>query len=92
MTLHRIPRAELPDAYPNQFVYDDQAFIAYVDHLDEDYVYLAVDSRDQLMNQRFWGLAPRNLEQAMAMRLLDNDDVDMTVLTGLRGRARPSWP
>ena len=28
------------------------------------------------MNQRFWGLSPRNLEQAMAMRLLDSEDVD----------------
>jgi PhoH-like ATPase len=40
------------------------------------------------MNQRFWGLAPRNLEQAMAMRLLDNDDLDMTVLTGPAGSGK----
>jgi PhoH-like ATPase len=88
LTLHRIPRSELPDAYPNQFVYDEQTFIAYVDHVDEEYVYLAVDSRDHLMNQRFWGLAPRNLEQAMAMRLLDSEDVDMTVLTGPAGSGK----
>ena len=88
LTLHRIPRSELPDAYPNQFVYDEQDFIAYVDHVDDDYVYLAVDSRDHLMNQRFWGLSPRNLEQAMAMRLLDSEDVDMTVLTGPAGSGK----
>ena len=88
LTLHRIPRAELPDAYPNQFVYDEKDFIAYVDHVDDDYVYLAVDSRDHLMNQRFWGLSPRNLEQAMAMRLLDSEDVDMTVLTGPAGSGK----
>ena len=81
-------KSSCPDAYPNQFVYDEQAFIAYVDHVDEDYVYLAVDSRDHLMNQRFWGLAPRNLEQAMAMRLLDSEDVDMTVLTGPAGSGK----
>jgi len=88
LTLHRIPRSELPGAYPNQFLYDEQNFIAYVDHVDDDYVYLAVDSRDHLMNQRFWGLAPRNLEQAMAMRLLDCEDVDMTVLTGPAGSGK----
>ena len=88
LTLHRIPRAELPTAYPNQFLYDEQDFIAYVDHVDDDYVYLAVDSRDHLMNQRFWGLSPRNLEQAMAMRLLDCEDVDMTVLTGPAGSGK----
>ena len=88
LTLHRIPRAELPDVYSNQFVYDDEAFIAYVDHLADAHAYLAVDSHDHLMKQRFWGLAPRNLEQAMAMRLLDNDDVDMTVLTGPAGSGK----
>ena len=33
-------------------------------------MYLRCDSRDNLMNRRFWGLVPRNLEQAMAMSLL----------------------
>jgi PhoH-like ATPase len=88
ITLHRLPRAALPEAYPNEFVYDDQDFIAYVHDVDEQYVYLAVDSRDNLMNQRFWGLAPRNLEQAMAMRLLDAEDIDMTVLTGPAGSGK----
>ena len=37
LTLHRIPRSELPDAC-NQFVYDEQDFIACVDHVDDDYV------------------------------------------------------
>ena len=46
---------------------------------------LRCDSRDNLMHQRFWGLAPRNLEQAMAMDLLDDEGVDMTVLTGPAG-------
>jgi PhoH-like ATPase len=59
ITLHRVPRSELPEAYPNQFLYDDHGFIAFVDHVDSEFVYLAVDSRDTLMNQRFWGLAPR---------------------------------
>ena len=88
MTLHRIAREALPNAYPNEFVYDDQAFLAYVARIDSDYVYLRVDSRDNLMNQRFWGLAPRNLEQAMAMRLLNDDDIDMTVLTGPAGSGK----
>ena len=88
VTLHRIPRSALPEAYPNEFIYDDQEFIAYVHDVDAEYVYLAVDSRDNLMNQRFWGLAPRNLEQSMAMRLLDADDIDMTVLTGPAGSGK----
>ena len=87
-TLHRIPRKSLPDAYPNMFVYDEQEFMAFVKRVDRDYVYLSCDSRDKLMHKRFWGLAPRNLEQAMAMYLLDDDNVDITVLTGPAGSGK----
>ena len=87
-TLHRIPRKSLPQAYPNMFVYDDQEFLAFVKRVDQKYVYLRCDSRDNLMHRRFWGLAPRNLEQAMAMSLLDDDNVDMTVMTGPAGSGK----
>jgi PhoH-like ATPase len=87
-TLHRIPRKSLPDAYPNMFVYDDLEFMAFVKRIDSDYVYLRCESRDNLMHKEFWGLKPRNLEQAMAMSLLDNDNADMTVLTGPAGSGK----
>ncbi len=87
-TLHRVSRKDLPQAYPNMFLYDDNDFFAYVKRIDREYVYLHCDSRDNLMHRRFWGLTPRNLEQAMAMELIDNDDVDMTVLTGPAGSGK----
>ncbi len=87
-TLHRVPRQALPQAYPNMFLFDDNEFFAYVKRVDNDYVYLRCDSRDNLMNRRFWGLSPRNLEQAMAMELIDDDSVDMTVLTGPAGSGK----
>lgn len=87
-TLHRIPRRSLPSAYPNMFVYDDQEFMAFVKRVDKEYVYLRCDSRDNLMHRRFWGLVPRNLEQSMAMELLNDENVDMTVLTGPAGSGK----
>ena len=87
-TLHRIRREALPGAYPNMFVYDDQDFFAYVKRVDAEYIYMRCDSRDNLMNRRFWGLSPRNMEQAMAMKLIDDDSVDMTVLTGPAGSGK----
>lgn len=87
-TLHRIPRSVLPQAYPNMFVFDDNDFMAFVKRLDSEHVYLRCDSRDNLMHRRFWGLSPRNLEQAMAMSLLDDDAVDMTVMTGPAGSGK----
>ncbi|MEE4277200.1 MAG: PhoH family protein [Halieaceae bacterium] len=88
VTLHRVPRDAIPGAYPKMFVYDDKDFFAFVERLDDDYLYLRCDSRDNLMNRRFWGLSPRNLEQAMAMALLANDDIDMTVMTGPAGSGK----
>ena len=88
VTLHRVPRAALPGAYPKMFLYDDNDFMAFVVRLDTDCVYLRCDSRDNLMHRRFWGLLPRNLEQAMAMSLIANEDVDMTVMTGPAGSGK----
>ncbi|MFV0477884.1 MAG: PhoH family protein [Parahaliea sp.] len=87
-TLHRVSRKSLPQAYPNMFLFDDNDFMAFVKRIDSDYVYLRCDSRDNLMHRRFWGLAPRNLEQAMAMALLADDNVDMTVMTGPAGSGK----
>jgi PhoH-like ATPase len=88
VTLHRLSRDVLPCAYPNMFVYDDNKFFAFVARLDEQYLYLRCESRDSLMNRRFWGMSPRNLEQAMAMSLLADRDVDMTVMTGPAGSGK----
>lgn len=88
VTLHRVPRAALPGAYPKMFLYDDKDFMAFVVRLDADHVTLRCDSRDSLMHRRFWGLAPRNLEQAMAMSLIASEDVDMTVMTGPAGSGK----
>jgi len=87
-TLHRIPRKSLEQAYPNLFVHDDNEFMAFVRRVDRNFVYLRCESRDNLMNRRFWGLGPRNIEQAMAMSLLDDDDVDLTVMTGPAGSGK----
>ena len=87
-TLYRVPREVLPEAYPNQFIYDDQEFIACVKRMDSEHLYLRVEDRHHLMNRQFWGLTPRNLEQAMAMALLDDSNIDMTVLTGPAGSGK----
>jgi PhoH-like ATPase len=87
-TLHRVSRKVLPQAYPGMFLFDEKDFFAFVKRVDREFVYLRCDSRDNLMNRRFWGLSPRNLEQAMAMQLLQDDGVDMTVLTGPAGSGK----
>ncbi|HCS29544.1 MAG TPA: ribonuclease, partial [Spongiibacteraceae bacterium] len=41
-----------------------------------------------LMHQRIWGLKPRNMEQAMAFFLVQQQHIDMTVLTGPAGSGK----
>jgi len=42
----------------------------------------------QSMHQEIWGLRPRNLEQAMAMSLLLNNDIDIQIMTGPAGSGK----
>lgn len=87
--IHRISRAALgDDCYPNMFLRDDEGFVGYVETISGADVLVRDLNDDQLMRQEFWGLKPRNFEQAMAMFLLQNEDIDMNILTGPAGSGK----
>jgi PhoH-like ATPase len=88
LTLHSIDRAHVPHAHVNQFLLDDKDFVGHVRRVEENTIELVDLSRDQLMHQRIWGLKPRNMEQAMAFYLIQQPDIDMTVLTGPAGSGK----
>jgi PhoH-like ATPase len=87
-TVHCVDKSIYPDAYPNLFIIDDTDFIGLVTQVDEKYIHILDMNRQQLMGQNYWGVKPRNIEQAMSMFLLDYDDADMTVLTGPAGSGK----
>ncbi len=87
-TFHVIDRAALPNAYINMFIVDDHGFVGYVRHITRDHIQLADLSQDGLMRQNIWGLQPRNLEQAMAIHLLRQEAIDITVMTGPAGSGK----
>ncbi len=87
-TLHIISRDILPHAHINMFIVDDQGFVGHVCDLDEQYLTLTDLSHDRLMRQSIWGLRPRNLEQAMAIYLLQQESIDITVMTGPAGSGK----
>jgi len=87
-TLHIINIDAIESPYPGLFIADDEDFIGYVESVNEHSITLQDLSGDQLMRQQIWGLTPRNLEQAMAMFILNKDDVDLSILTGPAGSGK----
>ncbi len=87
-TRHRLPASLMSGLYHGEYIYDDKDFVGLVTKLDGEQIELLDLSRDQLMNQRIWGLMPRNLEQAMAIYSLRQPDIDMSVMTGPAGSGK----
>ncbi len=87
-TIHCVDRSVMPDAYPNMFIMDSTDFIGFVTKVDEKHIYILDMNKQHLMSQKYWGVKPRNLEQAMSLFLLDYDDADMAVLTGPAGSGK----
>lgn len=86
--VHVIPASTLPDAHPNMFVIDNEGFVGYIESVTDSDIVLRDRSVDGLMNKQVWGLQPRNIEQAMAIELLQDSDVDIVVLNGPAGSGK----
>lgn len=86
--VHRIQAAQLPEAYPAMFIRDDEDFVGFVESIRDGVATVRDLSGDQLMRQECWGLRPRNFEQAMALFLLNNPNLDLTILTGPAGSGK----
>ena len=86
--VHQIHGLDLNNIYPNSFIQDDNGFLGFISYVDDKQIELKQLYHDSLMKQDNWGIRPRNLEQAMAMYLLSNNNIDMTVMTGPAGSGK----
>ncbi|MGO3406813.1 PhoH family protein [Marinomonas sp.] len=87
-TVHLIEKNTLPTLYLNMFIIDDEEFVGFVVNIDKEYVYLLDINKQNIMHQSFWGIKPRNLEQAMAFYLLRHDNSDLMIMTGPAGSGK----
>lgn len=88
-TLHEVSRSTLEDsAYLNQFVVDQAGFVGRITHLNDETASLEDLNTEILMSQRVWGLTPRNLDQALALNLLRQQELDLNILVGPAGSGK----
>ena len=88
-TVHYLPRTELlKDVYPNQFITDEQGFVAQVKDISDDTISLLHLETQRLLDQKAWGLQPRDIHQAMALHLLLDPDIHLVNLTGSAGSGK----
>lgn len=88
-TIHTIDRSVLPEAYINEFILDDtDNFAAIVESIDENSIELLDMGYERLMSKSAWGVAPKNIGQAMAMQSLLDPHIDLVILTGPAGSGK----
>ncbi|PJE80836.1 PhoH-like protein [invertebrate metagenome] len=89
VTVHTISREEMKqELYLNQFILDDEGFVAKVTSVTDEEVQLQHMSKESLMNQQAWGLQPLDIYQALALNLLMDPDIHLVNLTGAAGSGK----
>lgn len=88
-TFHSLAR-DVFDApiHPNEYVFDQQDFLARIEEITDEHVLVKHIKRDALMGQSAWGLQPRNLYQALALHALLDTDLHLVNLTGPAGSGK----
>lgn len=74
--------------YVNQFIYDDNDFVCRIYQDDGDNMAIELLNHGTMIRQKAWGLAPRDIHQAMAMHLLLDPNVDLVCLNGAAGSGK----
>ncbi len=74
--------------FSNQFLIDEQGFVGQVLSCSDGLLRLRDLNRETLMSQQAWGLQPRDLYQALALKLLLDPEIDLVTLSGAAGSGK----
>lgn len=69
----------------NEFVLDGKDVVAWVKQIDGDRLVFEELSQAQLLSQEAWGLTPRDVHQAIALKVLLDPDIHLVNLSGSAG-------
>jgi len=86
---HDFPKDVFPNAYLNQYIYDeDETFLGRVVLVDEDGVTIEDIGVEKAMSKELYGIKPKNLKQSMAVDALINPNISVVILTGAAGSGK----
>jgi len=74
--------------YVNQFILDEKEFVGRIKDVDDRYASIELLNTGMMMRQKVWGLAPRDIYQAIAMYLIMDPDIDLVSLNGPAGSGK----
>jgi PhoH-like ATPase len=87
--LHKFRVGAFPNAYLNQYIYDEgESFLGRVVQVDEECVLIEDIGVKQAMSKSLFGIKPRNIKQAMAFDALINPNITIVQLTGAAGSGK----
>jgi PhoH-like ATPase len=72
----------------NEFILDDEGKVFWFKELDGKSLVLQELRKDELMKQEAWGLTPRDIYQALAMKGLLDPEIHLVNLTGSAGSGK----
>lgn len=88
-TIHSIERSVLPEAYVNEFLLDDsEQFAGLVEVVAPKHIEVLDLGYERMMGRSAWGIAPKNIGQAMALHALLDPHIDLVILTGPAGSGK----
>ena len=88
-TFHKVSPDLLPDAYVNQYIFDDSNdFAARVTSINHEEIILRDLGYEHLMQQTCWGISPINIYQGFAMQSLLDPEIDLCLLNGAAGSGK----
>ncbi len=89
ITFHKVDRSLIPDAYINEYIFDDSKdFAARVVGISDTEITLQDLGFDHLMHQTCWGISPINIYQAFAMQSVLDPNIDLAILNGAAGSGK----
>ena len=88
-TIHSISDHELESTFINEYLLDEsEDFAARIVTKSEGKIELLDLGRQRLMSRQAWGIAPKNIYQAMALNALLDPSIELVILTGPAGSGK----